>query len=57
MLEIINYRRVKNLIVSREAILSENLVTIEHTNCLIKTLQIAVIHSRIAATSEIKCKN
>jgi len=31
ILEIINYRRVKNLIVSREAILSEILVTIEHT--------------------------
>jgi len=29
-LEIINYRRVKNLVVSREAIHSENLVTVEH---------------------------
>jgi len=49
ILEIINYRRVKNLIVSREAIHSETLVTIEHSNCFITTLQIAVIYSRIVA--------
>jgi len=58
-LEIINYRRVENLIVSREAIPSEILVTIEHfyANYFIRTLQIAVKHSRIVAiTSEIKCK-
>jgi len=56
-LEIINSRRVKNLVVSREAITSEILVTIEHSNFFITTLQIAVMYSRIAATSEIKCKN
>jgi len=33
------------------------LVTIEHSNCFITTLQIALIHSRIVATSEIKCQN
>jgi len=46
----INYRRVKNLIVLREAIPSEVLVTIEHSNCFITTLQIAVMHYRIVAT-------
>jgi len=56
-LELINYRRVENLIVSREAIPSEILVTIEHSICFITTLQIAVIQSRIVATSEMKCKN
>jgi len=55
-LEIVNYRRVKNL-VSREAIPSEILVTIEHSDCFITTLQMAIIHSRIVATSEIKSKN
>jgi len=53
-LEIINYRRVNNLIVAREAIPSEILVTIEHSNCFIATLQIVVVYSRIVATSEIK---
>jgi len=53
-LEIINYRRVNNRIVSREAIPSEILVTIEHSNCFITTLQIAVIHFRIVATGKIK---
>ena len=57
ILDIINYRRVKNLIVSREAIPPEISVTIEHSNCFITTLQIAVMHSQIVATSEIKCKN
>ena len=57
ILEIINYRRVKNMIVSCEAIPSEILFTIEHSNCFITTLQIAVIHSRIVATGEIKCRN
>jgi len=56
-LEIINYRRVNNLIVSREAIPSEILVTIEHSNCFIATLQIVVVHCRIAAITEIKWKN
>ena len=37
ILEIINYRRVKNLTASREAILSEILVTIEHSNYFITT--------------------
>jgi len=57
ILEIINYCRVKDLIVSREAILCEILVTIEYSNCFITTLQIAVIDFRIVATSEVKCKN
>ena len=56
-MEIINYRRVTNLIVSHEAMPSEMLVVIEHSNCFVTTLQIAVIHSRIVATREIKCKN
>jgi len=56
-LEIINYRRVKNLIVLPAAIPAEILVTIEHSNCFITTLQIAVIYSRIVATSKIKWKN
>ena len=57
-MEIINYRRVKNLIVSLEAIPSEILVTIEQSNCFITTLEIAVMYSRIIAiTNEIKCKN
>jgi len=30
---------------------------IEHSNRFITTLPIAVTHSRIVATSEIKCKN
>jgi len=34
-LKIIKYRRVKNLIVLREAIPSQILVTIEHSNCFI----------------------
>jgi len=55
-LEIINYRRIKNLIVPREGIPSEILVTIEHSNCFIATLQIAVMHSRIVANSELKCQ-
>jgi len=55
-LEIINYSRVNNLIVSREAIPSETLVTIEHSNCFI-TFKIAVIRSQIVAPSEIKCRN
>ena len=37
-LEIINYLRGKNLIVSREAIPPEILVTIEHSNCFITAL-------------------
>jgi len=57
ILEIINYRRVKNLVVSSEAIPSEILFTIEQSNCFITTLQIAVMYSRFVATSEIKCKN
>ena len=57
IMEIFNYRSVKNLIVSREAIPSEISVTIEHSNYFITTLQTAVIHSRIVATGEIKCKN
>ena len=57
ILEIIKHRRVKNLIASREAIPSKILVTIEHLNFFITTLQIAVIHARIVATSEIKSKN
>jgi len=56
-LEIIKYRRAKKLILSREAILSKILITIQHSNCFIATLQNAVIHSRIVATGEIKCKN
>jgi len=40
ILEIIKYRRVKNLIVSREAIPSKILVTIEHSNCFTTPLQI-----------------
>jgi len=56
-LEIKKHRKVKNLIVSREAIHSKLLVTIEHSNCFITTLQIAVTHSRIVATNEIKYKN
>jgi len=31
------------------------LVMIEHSNCIITTLQTAVMYSRFAATSEIKC--
>ena len=50
ILEIIKYLRVKNLIVSREAIPSKILVTMEHSNCYITTLQIAAMHSRIVAT-------
>jgi len=42
--------------VSREAIPSEILVIIEHSNCFITTLEIAVIHPRIVATIEL-CKN
>jgi len=33
------------------------LITIEHPKFFIPTLPIAVTHSRIVATSEIKCKN
>jgi len=39
----------------REAIPSYILITNKHSNCFIATLQIAVIHSRTVATSEIKC--
>ena len=46
-----------DLIVSREAISSEILITIEHSNCFVTTLQIAAMHSRIVTTSELKCKN
>jgi len=56
-LEIIKYRRAKNLIVLREAIPSKILVTIFQTVVLHATLQLAIIHSRIVATCEIKCKN
>jgi len=52
-----DYRRIKNLVVSREAIHSEILVMIEHSNRFITALQIAVMYSRIVATSEIKFKN
>jgi len=38
ILEIIKYRRVKNLIVSREAIPSKILVTIEHSSYFTTTL-------------------
>ena len=55
-LEIVKYHRVENLIVSREAIPSKILVTIEHSNCFTTTLQIAVKRSRIVATSEINAK-
>jgi len=48
-MEIINYRNVKNLIVSGKASPSEILVTIEHSNCFITTLQIAVMLSQIVA--------
>jgi len=44
ILEIINYRRVKNLVVLREAIPSEISVTIEYSNCFITTLQIASVN-------------
>jgi len=56
-LEIINYRRAKNLIASREAIPSEVFFMNEHSNYFIKTLQTVAIHPRLVATSEIKCKN
>ena len=57
-MEIINYRNVKNLIVSRKASPSETLAKIEQSNYFITTLQVAVMLSRIAAiTNEIKCKN
>jgi len=48
-LESINYCKDKNLIVSREAIPSEILVTIGHSNCFIATLQIAILYSRFVA--------
>jgi len=45
-----------NLIVFCEAIPSEILVTIEHSNCFITTLQTAAMHSRIVATNHLyKC--
>ena len=40
-----NYRRIKNLIFSLEALPTKISVTVEHSNCCIATFQIVVIHS------------